>query len=46
MSVTSPMKLLLEEMTRDEARAAFDTGATVVLPTGSLEQHGPHLPLV
>ena len=40
------MKLLLEEMTRDEARAAFDAGAIVVLPTGSLEQHGPHLPLV
>ncbi len=40
------MKLLLEEMTRDEARAAFDAGATVVLPTASIEQHGPHLPLV
>ena len=40
------MKLLLEEMTRDEARAAFDAGALVVLPTGAIEQHGPHLPLV
>jgi creatinine amidohydrolase len=39
------MKLLLEEMTRDEAREAFDQGAMVVLPTGSTEQHGPHLPL-
>jgi len=39
------MKLLLEEMTRDEAREAFDAGALVVLPTGSIEQHGPHLPL-
>lgn len=39
------MKLLLEEMTRDEAREAFDAGAMVVLPTGSTEQHGPHLPL-
>ena len=40
------MKLLLEEMTRDEAREAFDAGALVVLPTGSIEQHGHHLPLV
>jgi creatinine amidohydrolase len=40
------MKLLLEEMTRDEAREAFDAGATAVLPTGSIEQHGHHLPLV
>lgn len=39
------MKLLLEEMTRDEAREAFDAGAMVVLPTGSTEQHGPHLPV-
>ncbi|HEU5314896.1 MAG TPA: creatininase family protein [Chloroflexota bacterium] len=40
------MKLLLEEMTRDQAREAFDAGALVVLPTGSIEQHGHHLPLV
>ena len=39
------MKLLLEEMTRDEAREAFDAGAMVVLPTASTEQHGPHLPV-
>ncbi len=40
------MKLLLAEMTRLEARGAFDQGATVVIPTGSTEQHGPHLPLI
>jgi creatinine amidohydrolase len=40
------MKLLLEEMTREEAREAFAQGAMVVLPTGSIEQHGPHLPLM
>ena len=40
------MKLLLEEMTREEARAAFADGAMVVLPTGSIEQHGPHLPVM
>src|SRR5919202_3298011 len=39
------MKLLWAEMTRDEAREAFDEGAMVVLPTGSTEQHGPHLPV-
>jgi len=32
-------------MTRDEAREAFDAGAMVVLPTGSTEQQGPHLPV-
>jgi creatinine amidohydrolase len=40
------VKLLLEEMNREEARQAFEQGAMVVLPTGSIEQHGPHLPLV
>jgi creatinine amidohydrolase len=40
------MKLLLEEMTRDEAGEAFAQDALVVLPTGSIEQHGPHLPLM
>lgn len=40
------MKLLLAEMTRLEALEAFDQGATVVIPTGSTEQHGPHLPLI
>lgn len=40
------MKLLLEEMTREEARQAFEQGAMVELPTGSIEQHGPHLPLM
>jgi creatinine amidohydrolase len=44
MAATTPT-ILLEEMTRDDARAAFDAGAIVVVPTGSIEQHGPHLPL-
>lgn len=39
------MKLHLEEMTRDEAHEAFEAGTVVVLPTASIEQHGPHLPL-
>lgn len=40
------MKLLLAEMTRLEAKEAFEQDVTVVIPTGSTEQHGPHLPLV
>jgi creatinine amidohydrolase len=38
------MRLLLEELTREEARAvAPDT--LLVLPVGATEQHGPHLPV-
>src|SRR5690349_5291821 len=38
------MGLLLEELTRDEARAvAAET--LVILPVGATEQHGPHLPV-
>ncbi len=33
------------EMTWPEIRAAAQEGAVVLLPTGSLEQHGPHLPV-
>lgn len=40
------MKVLLEEMTREAAHAAFEQNAMVVLPTGSIEQHGAHLPLL
>jgi creatinine amidohydrolase len=38
------MPLLLEEMTRDEARA-LAPGALLVLPVGATAQHGPHLPV-
>jgi creatinine amidohydrolase len=38
--------LLLEELTREDAERAFAAGAMVVLPTGSIEQHGPHLPVM
>ena len=39
-------KYLLEQMTWPEALKAFSGGTTVVvIPTGSTEQHGPHLPL-
>lgn len=35
----------LANMTTEEAREAFGRARLAVLPTGSLEQHGPHLPL-
>ena len=39
------MTVLLEEMTRDQI-AALAPNAVAVLPTASIEQHGPHLPVV
>ncbi len=34
----------LAQMTSPEAREAMAASRTVVLPIGSIEQHGPHLP--
>jgi len=34
----------LMEITQPEAEALLESGGTVVIPTGSVEQHGPHLP--
>jgi creatinine amidohydrolase len=40
-------RVLLEEMTWPQVRAALDSGVeTVIIPTASVEQHGPHLPLL
>jgi creatinine amidohydrolase len=39
-----PQRILLEELTREEARTAAPH-ALVVLPVGATEQHGPHLPV-
>jgi creatinine amidohydrolase len=39
-----PNHLLLQEMTREEARAVAPE-ALVVFPVGALEQHGPHAPV-
>ena len=42
--MANPSRLLLNEITREEARAvAAET--LLVLPTGATEQHGPHLPV-
>lgn len=38
-------KYLLEEMTWEEAKTKFKETDLAILPVGSLEQHGPHLPL-
>lgn len=38
------MKSLVSEMTREEVRRIAPQ-ATAVLPVGSIEQHGPHLPV-
>jgi creatinine amidohydrolase len=35
----------LARMTWEEARAAADRGSLIILPVGSTEAHGPHLPL-
>src|SRR5687768_3528853 len=40
------MKFLYEEMTWAETDAAAAAGAVAVLPFGTTEQHGPHLPLM
>ena len=37
--------LLLERMTWNEAQAAVGDQRLLIIPTGAVEQHGPHLPL-
>lgn len=36
---------IFQEMTSPELAAAIDAGDVVVIPVGSIEQHGPHLPV-
>jgi creatinine amidohydrolase len=42
----SALQVRLHHLTWPEVREAVEQGAVVVIPTGSIEQHGPHLPLV
>jgi creatinine amidohydrolase len=39
------MGLFLSDLTWEDAKKAFDRIQTVMIPIGSTEQHGPHLPL-
>jgi creatinine amidohydrolase len=39
------MSVLLAEKTWPDIEEAMRSGAVVVIPTGSVEQHGPHLPV-
>ena len=40
-------RVLIEEMTWPQIKAALDGGTeTAIIPTASVEQHGPHLPLL
>ena len=39
------MKKMLQYMTWQEAKEAFKGTKMAIIPTGSTEQHGPHLPL-
>jgi creatinine amidohydrolase len=41
-----PPTVFLGEMTDPELRAALERTQTVIIPTGSTEQHGPHGPLL
>jgi creatinine amidohydrolase len=40
----SGKKVLWQEMLRHEMQEALDESAVVILPIGSIEQHGPHCP--
>ncbi|MEX2526137.1 MAG: creatininase family protein [Gemmatimonadota bacterium] len=46
-TIPEPNPLLLEHLTWPEVEMAITRGmVTVVVPVGSVEQHGPHLPLM
>ncbi|MGE3799099.1 MAG: creatininase family protein, partial [Thermomicrobiales bacterium] len=38
-------RFLFHELTREEIGRRARDGAIAVLPTGAIEQHGPHLPV-
>src|SRR5215510_12460106 len=41
-----PASVFLGELTNPEVEAFLKTHQTVIVPTGSTEQHGPHAPLL
>jgi creatinine amidohydrolase len=40
-----PRRVLWQKCRRDEIRQAAEANGVTILPTGAVEQHGPHLPL-
>ncbi len=44
--IKRPATVFLGEMTDPEVRAALQRTQTIIIPTGSTEQHGPHGPLL
>src|SRR5918992_455791 len=40
-----PRHVLWQKCRRDEIRHPADANGLAILPTGAVEQHGPHLPL-
>jgi creatinine amidohydrolase len=44
--MTKPTTVFLGEMTNPEVEAFLERHQTVIVPTGSTEQHGPHGPLL
>lgn len=40
-----PARVMWKELTAEELRAKAAADAIVILPVGSMEQHGPHLPV-
>jgi creatinine amidohydrolase len=45
MSANGIGTLLMDQMTWHEASQAINDGVPLLLPVGSIEQHGPHMPL-
>src|SRR5437588_11665124 len=43
MEVSSSMRL--GEISWTQAKTAFDQGASAIIPLGSIEEHGPHVPM-
>jgi creatinine amidohydrolase len=43
--MSAPHRLRVADLTRDEFASAMREGRWLLLPLGSTEQHGPHLPL-
>src|SRR3954467_5368321 len=43
--LSAPRPLLIKEMLPDDVEATLQRDARLIIPVGTCEQHGPHLPL-